>query len=175
MKKIILIILVLIFSGYVIRLLQVESNREYSVGGLIRVIRDVNGAGNNIRLWGNGIGCAYWLRLKNCLGIEVLGEKADGVVVKMLIPNIRESVDDFCSLVEIKYPREKYFLKRGELAKEFDPALGRAYQTFFDCENSRRAIGEIRIYANPSGVPTEKPEWIINPKLTKIFPIEQGE
>lgn len=166
------LIILLVFLGYGVRLLQVESNREYSQGGFAHVLGDVVGKKVQPNLWANGIGCAYWLRLKNCIGVEIVDSRQPADFTN----KINMVANNFCGLVEANYPKEKYIFHSGALAKEFDSGLGRAYLTFFDCKNSRKPIGEIRVYINPSGAPIRKAEWILNPKLTMIFPnLEGGE
>ena len=91
---------------------------------------------------------------------------------------INEVANNFCNLVEQIYPKEIYRLlpqANGAVHDLNDLALAHAYFTFFDCEGSRKPIGDIVVYLNPSGFPTDKPEWVLNPKLKKIYPLSQGE
>ena len=166
LKTQVVILLIRLAGIYFFRLFQVESNRQYSQDGFIRVFLEVLDLEKRPVLWANGIGCAYWLRLKNCIGVEILGSlEPDDLTNK-----ISSMVNNFCSLVESSYPKEKYIFQSGHMAKEHDLRLGHAYHTFFDCNKSRKAIGEIRIYINPSRNPTERAGFILDPTLVRVYP-----
>lgn len=163
------ILLGFLFVFYCFRLYQVESNREYSQGGFARVLGDVAEGLKPADIWPDGIGCAYWINLRNCIGIEIISS----TVPSDISSKIDRVANNFCDLVEQKYPKEKYRLKPGGNSVVLtldDLALARAYLTFFDCDGARKPIGNIVVYINSSGIPTDKPEWVVNPKLTKIYP-----
>ncbi|WP_435626599.1 hypothetical protein [Candidatus Ferrigenium straubiae] len=168
------ILLGFLFIAYCIRLYQVEFHREGSQGGFARVLGDVEKELKPADIWPDGIGCAYWIKLRNCIGIEILSS----AVPSDISNQIDRVANNFCDLVEKIYPKEIYRLQpmaNGAVHTLDDLALAHAYFTFFDCDETRKPIGNIVVYINPSGVPYDKPEWVLSPKLTKIYPLNEGE
>ncbi|MHB0986825.1 MAG: hypothetical protein ACYC05_14705 [Sulfuricella sp.] len=135
----------LLLALYVMRFYWVESRREYSQDGVLRVLFDTvpEIRGKKIDIWANGIGCHYSWRLQHCIGLE-LGNAAS--TVPDLAERFSDVVNNFCAIVEKKYVRESYAPVTRPITHEVYLDLSQAYSIYFDCKNSRKPIGEVRLY-----------------------------
>lgn len=141
---------------YAMRFYWVESRREYSQEGVLRVLFDTvpEIRGGKIDIWANGIGCHYAWRLQHCIGIE-LGNAAS------TLPNLPERfhyvINNFCEIVEKRYVRELYTPVSKPKTHEVYLDLSQAYSIYFDCKNSRKPIGEVRLYISNEAETTNNP------------------
>jgi len=139
------LVLPFLVVAYGVRFYQVEAAREYSQAGIVQVMLDTipEVREKKIDLWTNGIGCHYPLRLRYCLGIELSNS---ATAIPHLAQRFKDIVDNFCLIVEKNYPEGVYEGKTRPQVLEFSMGLNHAYFTYFDCRNSRKPIGEVRLY-----------------------------
>lgn len=136
----------LLLALYAMRFYWISAASEHSQDGVLGVLLDTvpEIKGRKVaEVWANGIGCGYAWRLQHCIGIE-LGDAASAV------PNLPERfhdvVNNFCEIVEKKYVRESYAPTSRPRTHEVYLGLSQAYSIYFDCNNSRKPIGEVRLY-----------------------------
>lgn len=155
-SKLASLVLLLFLVLYAMRFYWVESRREYSQEGVLGVLLGVAPEIREERVnhGTSGIGCGYAWRLQHCIGIE-LGYAAS--TVPNLPERFRHMVNNFCAIVEEKYPRGVYDAELRPQLREFSMGLSQAYSIYFDCENSRKPIGEVRLYISNKAETTGEP------------------
>lgn len=150
-------VLLLFLVLYAMRFYWISAASERSQDGVLGVLLDtvpeINGR-KVTEVWSNGIGCGYAWRLQHCIGIE-LGNAAS--TVPDLPERFRYMVNNFCTIVEKKYPRGVYDAEFRPQLREFYIGLSQAYSIYFDCKNSRKPIGEIRLYISNEAETTNNP------------------
>ena len=123
------------------------------LGVLLDTVPEIKGR-KVAEVWANGIGCGYAWRLQHCIGIE-LGNAASAD--PDLPERFNDMVNNFCAIVEKKYRRGVYDAEFRPQLREFSMGLSQAYSIYFDCKNSRRPIGEVRLYISNEAKTTNDP------------------
>lgn len=147
-------VLLLVLVLYAVRFYWVSAASEYSQEGVLGVLLGVAPEirEEKINYRASGVGCDYW-RLQHCIGIELGNADA----VPDLPERFRYMVNNFCAIVEKKYPRGMYDAEFRPQLPEFSMGLSQAYSIYFDCKNSRKPIGEVRLYISNEAKTTDDP------------------
>ena len=141
---------------YAMRFYWISAASEHSQDGVLGVLLGVAPEirEEKINYRASGVGCGYAWRLQHCIGIE-LGDAAS--TVPNLPERFRYMVNNFCAIVEKKYQRGVYDAEFRPQLREFSMGLSQAYSIYFDCENSRKPIGEVRLYISNEAETTGEP------------------